>query len=107
MRFFIIFKFKFWTNSVYFLKNKQVDSKVYNLPKSWLMYNTNNEFGAIPSNQRRKNNLRMRNRKRSNSSAGLDSGRFSEVSDIPTKNVSRFIEPRGSYGLNTLDALTS
>ena len=49
----------------------------------------------------------MRNRKRSTSAGGFDSGRFSEVSDIPTKDVSRFIEPRGSYGMNTINELTN
>ena len=49
----------------------------------------------------------MRNRKRSTSAGGFESGRLSEVSDIPTKNYSRFIEPRGSYGMNVINELSN
>ena len=69
------------------------------------MYDRYNEFGAIPS--QKKNNYRLKNKRRSTSQAnGYESGRFSDMSDIPTRqNESRFVEPRGSYGVSDLMAL--
>jgi hypothetical protein len=68
------------------------------------MYNRNNEFGAIRSNQKANNKFASQQRKRSNSQARLDSDRFSQVSDIQYAEKSNFINPRGS-NFGTLDVL--
>ena len=63
-----------------------------------------NEFGAIPTNKKRNNNFRLKESRRSNSQGGQASERFSEMSDIPNDDASRFVGNRGSY-MGTIDAL--